>query len=285
MRYFIEFAYNGTAYHGWQKQPNVPSVQEALEKALSILLRGTIETTGAGRTDTGVHASQAFAHFDANPIADIPDTIYRLNAVLPKDIAVHRIVGVHDEAHARFDAKWRTYHYFIHRQKEVFYDNLSWYFPRQLDVARMNEAATHLLSHNDFQCFSKVDTDVHSFICTIRQAQWREHGSQLVFTITANRFLRNMVRAVVGTLLDAGLGRISPDEVNRIIETRDRREAGFSAPAHGLYLAHITYDYLDNPSPDGSGSLLAPGSRFAAHDGDPRKPEAALQNGSGPQQL
>lgn len=256
LRYFIEFAYNGTAYHGWQKQNNVPSVQEVLETKLSLLLRETIGCTGAGRTDTGVHASQAFAHFDAAEISDIPDTVYRLNAVLPKDIAIRRIIPVHDDAHARFDAKWRTYHYLIHRNKEVFLENLSWYFPRKLDVDAMNRAASHLLGQDDYQCFSKVDTDVHTFICTIREAHWTEHEGRLMFTITANRFLRNMVRAVVGTLLDVGLNRIQEDEVAKIIETRDRRKAGFSAPAHGLYLANIEYDYIDSVPANFPGTVL-----------------------------
>lgn len=250
LRYFIEFAYNGTHYHGWQKQPNVISVQEVLEKALSLLLRTSVETVGAGRTDTGVHASQAFAHFDAPTIASIEDIVYRLNAVLPKDIAVYRIIPVHDDAHARFDARSRTYHYRIHRRKNVFAENLSWYFPRKLQLDAMNHAAQHLLRHDDFQCFSKVDTDVHSFICHITEAHWTINQHDLVFTITANRFLRNMVRAVVGTLLDVGLERIQPDDVLRIIETRNRCEAGFSAPAHGLYLARIEYDYISAHLPE-----------------------------------
>ncbi len=256
MRYFIEFAYNGTAYHGWQKQLNVPSVQEALEKALTLLLRDTIETTGAGRTDTGVHASQAFAHFDAGEIADREDLVYRLNAVLPRDIAVRGIIPLHDEAHARFDARRRTYHYFIHTRKEVFLENLSWQFAPALDLDRMNRAASILPLYNDFECFSKVDTDVHSFICRIAQAHWERTPNGLKFTISADRFLRNMVRAIVGTLIDIGRGRIPEDALERIIESRNRSEAGFSAPACGLYLSQIQYDYIDNPSPDRSGVLL-----------------------------
>ena len=256
MRYFIEFAYNGTAYHGWQKQHNVPSVQEALEKALSLLLRETIETTGAGRTDTGVHASQAFAHFDADEITDRDDLVYRLNAVLPRDIAVRRIIPLHDDAHARFDARRRTYHYLIHTRKEVFLENLSWQFAPALDVDKMNRAASVLPLYNDFECFSKVDTDVHSFICKITQAHWERTAHGLKFTISADRFLRNMVRAVVGTLIDIGRGRIAEESLERIIESRDRGQAGFSAPACGLYLADIQYDYINTHSPDRSGILL-----------------------------
>ncbi len=256
MRYFIEFAYNGTAYHGWQKQHNVPSVQQALEEALSLLLRRSIETTGAGRTDTGVHASQAFAHFDGPEIHDREDLVYRLNAVLPRDIAVRRIIPLHDDAHARFDARRRTYYYFIHTRKEVFLENLSWQFAPALDFDKMNRAASVLPLYNDFECFSKVDTDVHSFICRITHARWERTPNGLKFTITADRFLRNMVRAIVGTLIDIGRGRIPEDALERIIESRDRCQAGFSAPAHGLYLAEIQYDYIDNPSPDRNGVLL-----------------------------
>ena len=256
MRYFIEFAYNGTAYHGWQKQLNVGSVQQTLEEALSTLLREKIETTGAGRTDTGVHASQAFAHFDASEIPDREDLVYRLNSILPRDIAVRRVIPLHDQAHARFDARRRTYHYLIHTQKEVFLENLSWQFSPALDVDRMNRAASVLPLYNDFECFSKVDTDVHSFICRIAKAYWEPTPQGLKFTISADRFLRNMVRAIVGTLIDIGRGRIPEDALERIIESRDRCQAGFSAPAHGLYLAEIQYDYIDNPSPDRNGVLL-----------------------------
>jgi tRNA pseudouridine38-40 synthase len=249
VRYFIEFAYNGTRYHGWQKQLNVPSVQQTLEQNLSMLLRETISTTGAGRTDTGVHASQAYAHFDCNEIADLTELVYRLNGCLPKDIAIRRIVPVHGQAHARFDAKKRTYHYLIHRQKEVFLENLSWQYSLPLDVERMNRVARTLLDHNDFECFSKVDTDVNSFLCKIDHAGFTLTPTGLLFTISADRFLRNMVRAIVGTLIEIGRGKMPEDALERIIQSKDRGQAGFSVPAHGLYLARIEYDFIDNPQP------------------------------------
>ncbi|HEX9981049.1 MAG TPA: tRNA pseudouridine(38-40) synthase TruA [Flavobacterium sp.] len=256
MRYFIEFTYNGTAYHGWQKQRNVPSVQQTLEEALTMLLRETIETTGAGRTDTGVHASQAFAHFDCSGIPDVRDLAHRLNSCLPKDIAVQAIIPLHADAHARFDAKKRTYHYHIHQFKDVFAGKLSWEFAQQLDVDKMNEAAQVLFNYDDFQCFSKVDTDVHSFICHIYEAEWTQGQNRLMFTISADRFLRNMVRAIVGTLIDVGRNRISVSGFEAIIKSKDRTRAGFSVPAHGLYLQKIEYDYIDSRSPDRGGILL-----------------------------
>lgn len=244
MRYFIEFAYKGTNYHGWQFQPNAASVQETLNRALSVLLGTAIDATGAGRTDTGVHARQMFAHFDyENPI-DIALMAYKLNSYLPKDIAVHRIIPVHDEAHARFDATRRTYEYHIHTFKDVFEDHGSWQYKQPLDTAKMNEAASLLFAHTDFQCFSKVNTDVGTFNCRIFAAQWAKENDRLIFTISADRFLRNMVRAIVGTLVNVGLKKISPAEFNTIIEGKDRNKAGVSVPAHGLYLTKIEYDYI-----------------------------------------
>lgn len=244
MRYFIEFAYNGTRYLGWQAQPDTKqTVQETLQSALSLLLRTPLEITGAGRTDTGVHASQMFAHFDYEGEIDVEKMLYRINSFLPRDIAVHDIFPVIPEAHARFDAKWRTYEYHINTTKEVFLENLSWYYFRQLDLDCMNEAAKILFKYDDFECFSKTNTDVKTFICHISQAQWTQNGNRLVFTITADRFLRNMVRAIVGTLIQVGLGKTSLKDFERIILSKKRSEAGFSVPARGLYLVEVGYEW------------------------------------------
>lgn len=244
MRYFIEFAYNGKNYCGWQFQPHSPSVQETLNKALSLLLRTEIDVTGAGRTDTGVHATQMYAHFDHEEITDADTLVKKLNSFLPKDIVVYRFIPLHDEAHARFDAVRRTYEYHIHTFKDAFVHEGSWYNFHHLDVEKMNEAAKVLFDYTDFKCFSKTHTDVKTFNCKIMQAEWQQHGTRLVFTISADRFLRNMVRAIVGTLVNVGLGKISTDDVRAIIESRDRGLAGFSVPAHGLYLTKVIYPYL-----------------------------------------
>ena len=244
MRYFIQFSYNGTHYHGWQYQPNAISVQETLTKAMRIVMNTEIEIVGAGRTDTGVHAEEMFAHFDSETIADIPVLVHKLNSFLPKDIAVQNIIAVHPEAHARFDAVKRTYEYHINTQKNVFLEALSWYYHQDLDVVLMNQAAEILLQHTDFQCFSKVNTDVNTFNCKITEAYWKKENNQLVFTISADRFLRNMVRAIVGTLVYVGLHKISLDDFTAIIESKDRGRAGFSVPAHGLFLTKIKYNYI-----------------------------------------
>jgi tRNA pseudouridine38-40 synthase len=244
-RYFIDLAYKGTNYHGWQSQPDTTkTVQGVLEQKLSMVLRTPTKVTGAGRTDAGVHARQQFAHFDCDGHIDPQRLAYNLNACLPADIAIQRIIPVHDGAHARFDAKRRTYEYHIHKRKDAFLEERSFQYLYRLDVAKMNAAAQLLLSHRDFECFSKVKTDVGTFICRIFEARWTETDDDLLFTISADRFLRNMVRAIVGTLIDVGLGKITPDDVNRIIESKDRGQAGFSVPAHGLYLTKIEYDYI-----------------------------------------
>lgn len=244
MRYFIEFAYNGKNYCGWQFQPHSPSVQETLNKALSTLLRTEIDVVGAGRTDTGVHARQMFAHFDHEEIKDTAKLVQRLNSFLPADIAVYRFISLHDDAHARFDATQRTYEYHIHTFKDAFDNEGSWYNFQPLDVEKMNEAAQLLFNYTDFKCFSKTHTDVRTFNCDIMEARWEQHGNKLVFTVSADRFLRNMVRAIVGTLVNVGLGKISIDDFKAIIESRDRGQAGFSVPAHGLYLTKVIYPYL-----------------------------------------
>ncbi|WP_366187038.1 tRNA pseudouridine(38-40) synthase TruA [Flavobacterium ovatum] len=245
MRYFIKLAYNGTPYHGWQYQPNAASVQETLNKALSVLLNSEINAMGAGRTDTGVHAREMFAHFDCDKIIDATKLIYKLNSFLPKDIAIFDIILVTDEAHCRFDATKRTYQYHINTIKNVFLNEQSWFLNQKLDVALMNQAAKILFNHTNFQCFSKVNTDVNTFDCTIFEAHWQENGSDLVFTISANRFLRNMVRAIVGTLVNVGMHKISVDDFEKIIESKNRDKAGISVPAHGLYLTKIVYPYLE----------------------------------------
>jgi tRNA pseudouridine38-40 synthase len=244
LRYFIKFSYNGTLYHGWQSQPNANSVQETLTKAMRVLLSIPIALTGAGRTDTGVHAKEMFAHFDCETTFDANHLVYKLNAYLPKDIVVFDIIPVHEKAHARFDAVQRTYEYHIHTFKDAFLEGRSWYYHHELDLDLMNEAAGSLLNYTDFQSFSKVNTDVNTFNCTITEAFWKQNGNNLVFTITADRFLRNMVRAIVGTLVYIGLKKINIDDLKKIIESRNRKNAGFSVPAHGLYLTKVVYNYI-----------------------------------------
>lgn len=248
MRYFIEFAYKGTAYHGWQKQPDAVSVQGTLEQKLSMVLRQPIALTGAGRTDTGVHARQQFAHFDYDGAIKPEALVYNLNACLPPDIAVRNILEVAPDAHARFDARRRSYQYYIHRHKDPFLKEYSFQYLHRLDIDKMNQAAQLLFDYEDFECFSKVKTDVGTFICHVSEASWKEINGVLVFTVTADRFLRNMVRAIVGTLLDVGLGKKSVDDFKRIIEAKNRNLAGFSVPAQGLYLTEIVYDYIEAPA-------------------------------------
>lgn len=241
MRFFIELSYNGKAYHGWQNQPNAISVQEVIEKALSTILKTNIAIVGAGRTDTGVHASQMFAHFDFNEKLEVDKLAYKLNSFLPKDVAIHSIFKVNPEAHARFNALSRTYHYKVSTSKNVFNYDFAYQMKLPLDVKAMNEACKILFNYNDFQCFSKSNTDVKTYNCDIKEAFWTNTTDELVFTITANRFLRNMVRAVVGTMINIGLGKLNPEDLHNIIASKDRGKAGFSVPAHGLYLVKIVY--------------------------------------------
>lgn len=254
-RYFIELAYNGTNYHGWQTQPNAITVQELLDKALSTILRIPIETVGAGRTDTGVHAKQLFAHLDItedNPdrVQDEVITITRgLNALLPYDISVKRIIPVHGDAHARFDATERSYEYHIHFEKDPFLQNLSWQVRDIPDVNLMNQAAQIMIEYTDFSSFSKSNTQVFTNNCKITKAEWIMDEGKLTFHISADRFLRNMVRAIVGTLMAVGKGDIQPDEVRNIIESKNRSNAGTSVPACGLYLTEVKYPYISQLSP------------------------------------
>ncbi|WP_310557164.1 tRNA pseudouridine(38-40) synthase TruA [Flavobacterium sp.] len=244
MRYFIQFAYNGTHYHGWQYQPNATSVQETLNKVFSTLLHQEIDIMGAGRTDTGVHASQMFGHFDTDIIIDNAKFIHKANSFLPNDIVIYDIIPVHNNAHARFDATSRTYQYHISTYKNAFNSELSWYATKDLDLEAMNEAAKLLLDFTDFQCFSKVNTDVNTFNCKITEAIWTKEKESLIFKITADRFLRNMVRAIVGTLVNIGLHKITKQDFIQIIEDRNRENAGFSVPAKGLFLTNIDYPYI-----------------------------------------
>lgn len=244
LRYFIELAYKGTNYHGWQYQPDADSVQETINKALSLLLKTPIDIVGAGRTDTGVHARQMYAHFDFDTEIDTPQLIHKLNSFLPKDIVIFKIFKVDDEAHARFDAVKRTYEYHIHTMKDAFENDGSYQFQLPLDVAKMNEACKLLFNHTDFECFSKTHTDVHTFNCQVFEANWKQNGTKLVFTIAADRFLRNMVRAIVGTMINIGTGKITLSDFEKIIESKDRSQAGFSVPAQGLYLTKIEYNYI-----------------------------------------
>jgi len=241
LRYFIEIAYHGKNYFGWQKQPDALSVQEVVEDALSKLLGFGIEVTGAGRTDTGVHARQLFAHFDVENSLDATHLVHRLNSFLPKDIAVHQIFRVKNDAHARFDAIEREYEYWITLQKNPFLKGLAVFTPKKPDIDLMNETAKLLLDYNDFQCFSRSKTDVKTYHCTIKKASWEQRGNLLVFTIAADRFLRNMVRAIVGTLLEVGYEKWALEDVRRVIESKNRSNAGASAPAQGLYLTKVVY--------------------------------------------
>ena len=241
MRYFIELSYNGSAYHGWQNQPNAISVQEVIEKALSTLLKDTIFIMGAGRTDTGVHAKQMFAHFDYESSFDKTNLVFRLNSFLPNDVTIHNIFKVKPDAHTRFHAISRTYLYRIALKKNAFTINEAYYVKQILDIEKIKEATKVLFKYKDFQCFSKSNTDVKTYNCTIMKAEWFLLNDELQFTIKADRFLRNMVRAIVGTMINIGLGKINIDDLHTIIKSKNRSEAGFSVPAHALYLIEVDY--------------------------------------------
>jgi len=246
MRYFITLSYDGTRYHGWQIQPNGISVQEELQRGLSLLLRHDIEVTGAGRTDAGVHARMMVAHFDLPTALTPPLTpgqlAYKLNRLLPQDIAVQKVEPVADDMHARFSATSRTYYYYIHTSKDPFLRHYSCEMHYQLDFALMNEAARLLLDYDDFGAFCKSHTDVKTTLCHVSRAVWHHTGpSTWYFEITANRFLRNMVRAVVGTLIEVGRGRLSPEGFRRVVEGRQRSAAGESMPGNALFLVNIEY--------------------------------------------
>ncbi len=240
MRYFLELAYFGKAYHGWQRQPSARSVQEVVEMAISTLLQEKVEIVGAGRTDAGVHAKQLFAHLDV--ASELPeDLVFRLNSFLPKDVAIGGLFRVKPEAHARFDATARSYEYHLVHEKDVFSIDTAYWLKKDLDVESMNAAAEILLDYNDFKCFSRSRTDVRTYNCKVTRAYWEETKTGLIFHITADRFLRNMVRAIVGTLLQIGLGKMEVQAMHEIIKSKSRGEAGASVPAHGLFLTRIEY--------------------------------------------
>jgi tRNA pseudouridine38-40 synthase len=240
-RYFLELAYKGSKYHGWQVQANAHTVQKEVNTALSVILRKPIETMGSGRTDTGVHARQQFLHFDFPEKLERPNLMKRLNGILPKDIAVHDVREVRPDAHARFDAEWRKYEYHISLHKNPFEIELSWQYFYNLDIRKMNEASGLLLHHQDFECFSRVKTEVHHFKCEIKEAYWEQKEQQLIFHITANRFLRGMVRSIVGTLVEVGEGKLDLIGFQAILESKNRSKAGSSVPPHGLYLCRVVY--------------------------------------------
>lgn len=246
MRYFLELSYRGAPFHGWQTQPNAVSVQQTIERALELALRRPVPITGAGRTDTGVNASQMYAHFDTPaPIADKGALLRALNSICGADIALHAIHDVPDDAHARFDATSRTYHYYVHTAKSPFLYPLSWQAPATLDFDLMNRAAAILLDVSDFTSFAKLHSDAKTNICRVTRAEWVNLGDhRWVFIITADRFLRNMVRAVVGTLVDVGRHKLTLEQFREVIDRRDRCAAGTSMPPHPLFLHSVTYPYL-----------------------------------------
>lgn len=242
MRYFIHFAYDGTNYHGWQIQPDANSVQEELQKAFSVLLRHDVEIVGAGRTDAGVHARQMVAHFEWDGQLDCQQTAYRLGRMLPRDIAIYRIEPVADDMHARFSAVRRTYHYYLHTERDPFCRQYSCELHYDLDFERMNEAGRILCTYEDFGAFCKSHSDVKTTLCKVSEAHWIQVDStHWYFRISANRFLRNMVRAVVGTMIDVGRGRITLDDFRKIVEGKQRTQAGESMPAYALFLEEIEY--------------------------------------------
>lgn len=242
MRYFIHLAYDGTNYHGWQIQPDANSVQEELQKALSVLIRREIEIVGAGRTDAGVHARRMVAHFDFDGPLDCQQTAYRLGRMLPRDIAICRIEPVADGMHARFSATRRTYHYYLHTERDPFCRQYSCELHYELDFQLMNEAGRILCTYDDFGAFCKSHSDVKTTLCHVTEARWIQvDSSHWYFRISANRFLRNMVRAVVGTMIDVGRHRVTLDEFRKIVEGKQRTQAGESMPAHALFLEDVAY--------------------------------------------
>lgn len=246
MRYFIELAYKGTHFHGWQTQPNAISVQEVIEQSLSTKFQEPISIIGAGRTDTGVHASFYIAHFDTEQKFDLIKFTHSLNHLVGEDIVIYKIHPVPNNMHARFDAISRTYEYRISTIESPFLKETTCFFKNNLDLDLMNEAGKILLKHTDFTSFSKLHTDTKTNTCKITEAYWEKENSLLIFKITADRFLRNMVRAIVGTMLDLGQKKISLSDLEKVIEAKDRTKAGFSAPPEGLFLTHIVYPTIQS---------------------------------------
>lgn len=243
-RYFIEVAYNGSNYSGFQIQQNANSVQSEIEKALTVFFKTSFELTGSSRTDAGVHALQNFFHFDTTFLPGqyaLNKIVYNLNAILPEDIVVKSIKEVLPEAHCRFDAKSREYHYFLYANKDPFISNRAYFFPYTLDLKKLNEAAETLLIYTDFTSFAKKNTQVKTFNCQIFKSSWVQQNNQLVYIVQGNRFLRGMVRGLVGTMLKVGTGKLSVDEFKQIIENKDATKADFSVPGHGLFLVKVEF--------------------------------------------
>jgi tRNA pseudouridine38-40 synthase len=241
MRYFFEIAYHGGNYNGWQSQPNALGVQAVVENVFSKIFRVPVAIVGSGRTDTGVHCEQQYFHTDLEVRLGAGELIQRLNSFLPRDIAIMSMAPVKPDASARYDAVERVYRYQITRVKNPFQQGLSWHYFKALNIENMNRAAALIVGEHDFQCFSKVKTDVNHFICEVKKCLWSEKGDELIFTIAANRFLRGMVRAIVGTLLDVGTGKITQKEFVSILRSKDRKMAGANVPSHGLYLQQVKY--------------------------------------------
>ncbi len=241
MRYFTEISYSGANYHGWQEQKNARGLQEVISQAITLLLKDEIKLVGSGRTDAGVHALQQVAHFDVIKTFDENNLKMRLNRFLPDDISIQKIYPVHDHVHARFSAISRTYEYRVIAEKNPFRTGQAWYIRSPLDLTLLNEASRILLEYDDFQSFSRVKTDVKHFRCHLISASWMRHDQQVIFKIRSDRFLRGMVRAIVGTIVELSQGKISIPEFRKIIKSKNRRSAGPAAPAHGLYLAKVEY--------------------------------------------
>lgn len=241
MRYFFEIAYHGANYNGWQSQRNAVGVQTVVENVLTKIVRAPIKIVGSGRTDTGVHCEQQYFHTDIDQVFEAGLLIQKLNSFLPRDVAILSIRQVRADASARYDAIERTYRYEITRVKDPFLQGLSWHYFKDVEIENMNKAAALIVGEHDFECFSKVKTDVNHFICDVKKARWVETGDKLIFTVSANRFLRGMVRAIVGTLLDVGTGKISHKDFVAVLQSKDRKKAGANVPAHGLYLERVKY--------------------------------------------
>jgi tRNA pseudouridine38-40 synthase len=241
MRFLFQISYLGTNYSGWQSQKNATGIQEIVEKCLGTILRQKVNIVASGRTDTGVHCTQQFFHTDIDNSFDRDKLIIQLNSFLPPDIAIRTISQIKPEASARYDATERSYEYIITRKKDPLRKGLAFYYFKEIDIKTMNKAAALLVGTHDFEAFSKVKTDVNHFICTIKEAEWNQKGDLLVFNITANRFLRGMVRAVVGTLLDVGSGKITMKTFQEILKSKDRKKAGMNVPSEGLYLIKVKY--------------------------------------------
>jgi tRNA pseudouridine38-40 synthase len=239
-RYFLEVAYKGTHYSGFQIQDNAGSVQAEIEKALLIFYRKKISLTGSSRTDAGVHALQNYFHFDFEEVID-PRKVYNINAILPRDIVIKGVYPVGEEAHCRFDAVSREYRYFIYRKKNPFLDDRAYFFPYTLNKSQLEEAAASIPKYTDFTSFSKRNTQVKTFVCAIRESRWFVENDMLVFQVAANRFLRGMVRGLVGTMLQVGRGKLTPAEFEDILRSRDNRHADFSVPGHGLFLFRVYF--------------------------------------------